>query len=64
MKASAKTKSGNYKASEVRKENPPSTRPNMPMGDEEMECGSVDPLGIYLIEHIMFHSGVSIVTIL
>ena len=59
-----KTRSGNYKANEAREENPPSTRPNMPMGDEEMECGSDDPLGIYFIKHIIFQHGVSTVTIL
>jgi len=32
-------------ASDIRKREPPSTRPNMPMGDEEMEFGSDDPLG-------------------
>jgi len=51
-------------ASDIRKREPPSTRPNMPMGDEEMEFGSDDPLGSYHLTTIMFHYGVGTVTML
>jgi hypothetical protein len=51
-------------ASDIRKREPPSTRPNMPMGDEEMEFGSDDPLGSDHLKLIMFHYGVGTVTIL
>jgi len=54
----------NCQASDIRKREPPSTRPNMPMGDEEMKFGSDDPLGSSHLKPIMLHYGVGTVTIL
>jgi hypothetical protein len=44
----------NCQASDIRKREPPSTRPNMPMGDKEMKLGSDDPLSSYHINLLCF----------